>query len=391
MHSDVIVVGAGLTGSTLAAKLAKNGIRVCLIDISNPFKVKKSEVHLGRTAALNTSSWDFLKEIGISQSIDESTQFSQIEVWDSRGSSRIEFSSKEIGKESLGSVVSNNSLISELSGIIDSSENINFIIGEITDIKETAEAVELSLNNGDKLSSKLIVGADGANSLVRRLSSIKTKTWSYEQIALVANLQSNEPHLNSARQIFNEEGIIALLPYDVEDFSNISLVWSLDSKRANEVISYDKNTFQNKLSGNTENSLGGFELKTELRSFPLYQMHALSYFSGRSVIVGEAAHTIHPLAGQGLNLSFMDVRGLAEKISSFRRRGEDIGSKNLLLSYQRSRQVHNMGMAGLMEVFKRGFGNQNPWIKLARNFAFDLAQDSSELKKEVIKKAIGFI
>lgn len=391
MHSDVIVVGAGLTGTTLAAKLAQSGIRVCLIDISNPFKLKKSEVRLGRTAALNTSSWDFLKEIGISQSIDESTQFSQIEVWDSRGSSRIEFSSKEIGRESLGSVVSNNSLMSELSGIIDSSESINFIIGEITDIKETAEVVELSLSNGEKLSSKLIVGADGANSLVRRLSSIKTKTWSYEQLALVANLQSNEPHLNSARQIFNEEGIIALLPYDVEDFSNISLVWSLDSKRANEVISYDKNTFQNKLSGYTENSLGGFELKTELRSFPLYQMHALSYFSGRSVIVGEAAHTIHPLAGQGLNLSFMDVRRLAEKISSFRRRGEDIGSKDLLLSYQRSRQVHNMGMAGLMEVFKRGFENQNPWIKLARNLAFDLAQDSTELKKEVVKRAIGFI
>ena len=120
-------------------------------------------------------------------------------------------------------------------------------------------------------------------------------------------------------------------------------------------------------------------------------MHALDYFCRRAVIVGEAAHTIHPLAGQGLNISLMDVNELSERVISQRRKGNDIGSEGNLRNYQKSRQIHNMGMAGMMEAFKRGFETDNPWLKLARNTAFDIVQDSKDLKKAIIKRAIGFI
>lgn len=391
MHFDVIVVGAGVTGSSLSLNLSKGGLKVGLLDYKNPYVVGKSDIFNGRTAALNSTSWNFFKEIGLSSTQAKSTPFNCIEVWDSRGSSRITFSAEEIDEQNLGAVVSNNNLMFDLKTPIFSSDKIKFIEGELEEIKQHKDIVKVFLKDGNNFSATLLVGSDGANSTVRNLSGIKTKSWSYEQRALVASLKSEMPHLNSAKQLFNEEGIIALLPYDEKEGSNISLVWSLNIQKSKEVISLDEGSIEEKLYKDTEGSMGSFEINSELRSFPLYQMHALDYFSGRTVIVGEAAHTIHPLAGQGLNISLMDVKELSEMVISERRKGNDIGSEDTLRNYQKSRLIHNMGMAGMMEVFKRGFEAKDPWIKLARNTAFDIVEGSKDLKKGIIKRAIGFI
>ncbi len=389
MHFDVIVVGAGVTGSSLSLNLSQEGLNVGLLDYKNPYVVRKSDIFNGRTAALNSTSWNFLKKIGLSTT--QATLFNNIEVWDSRGSSRISFSAEEIDEKNLGAVVSNNTLMFDLKNPVLSSDKIEFIEGELEEIKHDEDVVKVSLKDGKNFTATLLVGSDGANSTVRNLSGIKTKSWSYEQRALVASLKSEMPHLNSAKQLFNEEGIIALLPYDEKEGSNISLVWSLNIPKSEEVLSLDKKSIEEKLYKDTEGAIGHLQLNSELRSFPLYQMHALDYFCRRAVIVGEAAHTIHPLAGQGLNISLMDVNELSERVISERRKGNDIGSEGNLRSYQKSRQIHNMGMAGMMEAFKRGFETDNPWLKLARNTAFDIVQDSKDLKKGIIKRAIGFI
>ena len=214
MHFDVIVVGAGVTGSSLSLNLSKEGLSVGLLDYKNPYGVSKSDIFNGRTAALNSTSWNFFKQIGLSSTQAKSTLFNNIEVWDSRGSSRISFSAEEIDEENLGAIVSNNTLMFDLKTPILSSDKIEFIEGELEEIKHNEDLVKVSLKDGKNFTATLLVGSDGVNSSVRNLSGIKTKSLSYEQRALVASLKSEMPHLNSAKQLFNEEGIIALLPYD---------------------------------------------------------------------------------------------------------------------------------------------------------------------------------
>ena len=235
MHFDVIVVGAGVTGSSLSLNLSQEGLNVGLLDYKNPYVVRKSDIFNGRTAALNSTSWNFLNKIGLSTT--QATLFNNIEVWDSRGSSRISFSAEEIDEKNLGAVVSNNTLMFDLKNPVLSSDKIEFIEGELEEIKHDEDVVKVSLKDGKNFTATLLVGSDGANSTVRNLSGIKTKSWSYEQRALVASLKSEMPHLNSAKQLFNEEGIIALLPYDEKEGSNISLVWSLNIPKSEEVLS----------------------------------------------------------------------------------------------------------------------------------------------------------
>jgi len=391
MDSEVVIIGAGVAGSSLALALAKEGMDVCLIDKGAP--EIKGDIYKGRTTALNLASLDFLEGLGVRKDIQNYlTPFKNIYVWDSEGTSSLDFSSDEIGQPKLGDVVTNNAILTGILALLADHKNLRFLSKDsLKTLDPQKELIKVCTEGGESISCKLVVGADGGLSSVRELSSIKIRTWSYEQEALIANLKAEKSHKNIAYQVFTKNGPIALLPMKKDNEEYLSLVWSADIDYAENLLALDEPSFLNELERKTESVLGKLSLDGKISSYPLHQLHAKDYYSQRSVLIGDAAHSMHPLAGQGLNLGLGDVKELANRILRNRRHGEDIGNEKMLIEYSKARKSINLRMMGFMEVFKNGFGSTNPWVRLGRNMAFGVAQKAPELRKKFIKEAAGII
>ena len=391
MDSEVVIIGAGVAGSSLALALAKEGMDVCLIDKGAP--ETKGDIYKGRTTALNLASLDFLEGLGVRKDIQNYlTPFKNIYVWDSEGTSSLDFSSDEIGQPKLGDVVTNNAILTCILALLADHKNLRFLSKDsLKTLDPQKESIKVCTEGGESISCKLVVGADGGLSSVRELSSIKIRTWSYEQKALIANLKAEKSHKNIAYQVFTKNGPIALLPMKKDNEEYLSLVWSADIDYAENLLALDEPSFLNELERKTESVLGKLSLDGKISSYPLHQLHAKDYYSQRSVLIGDAAHSMHPLAGQGLNLGLGDVKELANRILRNRRHGEDIGNEKMLIEYSKARKSINLRMMGFMEVFKNGFGSTNPWVRLGRNMAFGVAQKAPELRKKFIKEAAGII
>ncbi len=391
MDFEVVVIGAGVVGSSLALSLAKEGVDVCLIDKGTP--EIKEDISRGRTAALNLASQNILEKLGVKRGIQNYlTPFKNIYVWDSEGTSSLEFSSDEIGQPKLGDVVTNNAILSSIFLLLPNLKNLRFLSGDrLKTLDPQEESIKVCTEGGENISCKLVVGADGGLSSVRELSSINIRTWSYDQKALIANLKAEKSHSNTAYQVFTKNGPIALLPMQKDDEESLSLVWSADIDYAERLLDLDIPSFLNELERKTESVLGKLSLDGEMSSYPLHQLHAKDYYAQRVVLIGDAAHSMHPLAGQGLNLGLGDVEELASRILRSRRHGEDVGNDKMLSDYSKARKSINLRMMGFMEVFKQGFGSTNPWVRLGRNMAFGATQKAPELRKRFIKEAAGII
>ena len=391
MDFEVVVIGAGVAGSSLALSLAKEGVAVCLIDKGTP--EIKEDISGGRTAALNLASQNILEKLGVKRGIQNYlTPFKNIYVWDSEGTSSLEFSSDEIGQPKLGDVVTNNAILSSIFLLLPNHKNLRFLSGDrLKTLDPQEESIKVCTEGGENISCKLVVGADGGLSSVRELSSINIRTWSYDQKALIANLKAEKSHNNTAYQVFTKNGPIALLPMQKDNEESLSLVWSADIDYAERLLDLDIPSFLNELERKTESVLGKLSMDGEMSSYPLHQLHAKDYYAQRVVLIGDAAHSMHPLAGQGLNLGLGDVEELANRILSSRRHGEDVGNDKMLNDYSKARKSINLRMMGFMEVFKKGFGSTNPWVRLGRNMAFGATQKAPELRKRFIKEAAGII
>ena len=391
MKSEVTIVGAGVVGMTMAALLVKQNVSVCLIDKKEIRVIEGDNLFSGRTAALNIYSENIFRELNLWNEIERfTTSFNEIIAWDKSGSSKINFKASELGLKNLGYVVSNNALIQALIKQNLSNDLFNFI-GEviIKDIKEENDLISVEIEGKEEIHSNLLIGADGGLSIVREKSNIKSRKWSYNQKAIIANISADREHGNIARQIFTKTGPIALLPFNYENKERISLVWSIDADTAEKVMRLSPDDFCGLLQLNTEDTLGNFKLEEEISSFPLHQLHANKYFNGRSVVIGDAAHTIHPLAGQGLNLGIGDAEELSRLISLAKRKAKNIGSEEVLQQFHNNRFFKNLKMMGLMELFKKGFQSSNPWLKLGRNYIFQEADKIESLKKRLIREAAG--
>ena len=391
MKYEAIIVGGGVVGASLSLLLGQAGMKICLLDKGSPSKIQQTELFKGKTASLNLNSIDFFNKIGIWEKINlSSKEFTNIEVWDSEGSSKIIFNAKDISKNKLGKVAHNNNVLRSLYDLLQELPNVDLVENiSVSSINEGHESIEVQTDSGLSLKASLIVGSDGSMSSIRDLSSIPIRTWSYEQTAIVSLLELEIPINETAYQIFTSTGPIAILPVMVEGEELASLIWSADKAYADKLLSLDTSDFLKELKLKTESKFGCLKIREEISSFPLHQLHAKEYFSKRTVLVGDAAHTIHPLAGQGLNLGLSDVIDLSERILLLRREGIDIADQKMLRAYSDSREKINLKMTTLMEAFKRGFGSKNPWIKLGRNLAFNLTNETEFLKKKFIKEAAG--
>ena len=391
MNYQVTIVGGGVAGALLALYLGKARVNTCLIDKGKP-SLKLANPFIGRTTSLNLSSINSLREAGIWETIEKnSQQFEEIYVWDAEGSSSVQFNAAEISRKDLGVIVHNNIILEAIFNELEKIPEIRLIEEDsLMDVKHDPHKVEISTHAGLNIMSELLIGADGSLSKVRDLSQIPIRTWSYQQQALVTSVVTEKSLNKTAFQIFTDTGPIALLPL-AQGSNEASLIWSTDEEYGQKILKLERNLLMQELRLKTEDRFGEIICKEDIDSFPLHQLHAKKFYKGRSILVGDSAHTIHPLAGQGLNLGIADVKELSELLTSANRYGRALYDKEILRSYSKRREPESYKMIALMEAFKRGFGSENIWIKLGRSFAFDFANNTKALKQRLIKEAAGVI
>jgi 2-octaprenylphenol hydroxylase len=396
-----------MVGLSLALALSKSGLAIALIDPqakSQPVHTLHSRMEStefdARVSALTPASQQFLAALGVWDALSQLRvcAYNDMRVWDADGTGAIHFSADEIHADCLGYIVENSLVIAVLAEALVGTGGVTLYqpdsllaFTRLTDANGE-HLTQLALSSGQTLQCKLLIGADGANSRIRTQAGFATREWDYGQQALVTTVKTALPHQFTAWQRFMTTGPLAFLPLMLPGSDSqqyCSIVWSCIPELAAELLALDDKAFAERLERSFEARLGRIESATPRHAFPLRQHHASDYVQAGIALVGDAAHTIHPLAGQGVNLGFADVMALAETIQAAAARGEDFASLQVLSRYQRSRQSHNLGMMVVMEGFKRTFGSDNLAVRWLRNAGLRTADQSTFLKQGLMKRAMG--
>lgn len=383
---DVIIVGAGMVGASLAVALSHEpSLSIALIE-AYPIKplADTDPIDL-RVCAINQASERLLSNLGIWQQLidDRIGHFSDMRVWEALDS-EIHFASADIGEAYLGHIVENRHLQQACLQVVQQKQNIDFLCPE-KPVSMTEHT--LQLESGRVITADLIVGADGARSHLRDWAGIKSKGWDYQQSGIVCTVTTENPHNNTARQRFLTDGPLAFLP--LADPNQCSIVWSNTQSRAETLTTLDDAAFQVELANAFQYQLGDITAISTRAAFPLTLRHARQYVTEGFALVGDAAHTIHPLAGQGVNIGLLDAATLAEIILQAKQKGRRIDSLHTLNKYQRQRKGDNLAIQLTMDLFKRGFGHQQRPLRMARQCGFQLVNKSSLLKNLFMQQAAG--
>ena len=395
---DVAIVGAGMAGLALAAALAGQGLSIALIEaraIALPDLPDRGDLGSfdSRVSALNMKSIGLLDAVGAWPSIARyrSCAYRHMKVWDAQGTGSIHFDAAEVDRAALGHIVENRAVIHGLLEQILPAPEIKIVAPHpLQFIDTTPDGVTLALDDHPPLRARLLVAADGALSSVRGMLDFKTREWDYGHRAIVATVATTQPHANTAWQRFLPSGPLAFLPLPSEgEQYYCSIVWSLQEEMVDDILALDDAAFCAELGRAFEHRLGPVQACSPRFAFPLRQRHALDYVRPGVALVGDAAHTIHPLAGQGINLGFQDVEVLAREILGAHRRGASPGSIEVLRRYQRQRKGENLLMMGAMEGFKRLFEQQALPLRWLRNAGMQGVGASGPLKREIMRRAMG--
>ncbi len=378
-----------MVGTALACAVASCGLRIAVIDSVKPQSFDDSDYDL-RVSAITLGSKAIFETVGVWQAMTQQrvSCVDAMEIRDEGGSGRIRFDSAEMAQPCLAYIIENRVILHALLDGINALHNIDYLAPvQIASITTDDRQALVVLVSDDELKTRLVVGADGANSLVRKLSGIETNGWSFRQKAIVATVMSEIGHDHIARQRFLATGPLAFLPLD--DVYHCSIVWSADNDRADELITLDDVAFNTELQLAFGDTLGTVRLVSQRAIFPLMAAHAKQYLGERIVLVGDAAHRIHPLAGQGLNLGLGDIAVLAEVLVEASQRQKDIGAFKILRRYERWRRGSNALMLGAMDGFKRLFGSDNGVVQSLRNFGLELTDNLPVLKNRIMQYAAG--
>ena len=398
---DVIIIGGGIVGLSFACELAESDFSVAVIE-RNELKAISEQPEC-RVSAINRFALQQFKHAGVWQSdlARRACVFDKMFVWDQTGAGQIQFDSVELGVAELGIIIENNVLQQMLLDTVKAADNIDYLcpetIDEIAYLQGTRQnsdeqdsdaqaATVITLSSGKQLSTRLLVGADGANSKVRQIASIQRTQQPYQQQGLVCNVATSESHQNTAWQCFMPSGPLAFLPL-YNGYS--SIVWSLDEDAARQHMALDDETFKQVLAEASEYKLGEITDVSQRFLFPLAHGHAADYVKPGLALIGDAAHSIHPLAGQGANLGIADAAALAEVICSAKKAGRQWAALHTLSKYQRQRKGANRMMEMSMTGFKELFGNKNALVSEIRNAGLSLVDNLPVLKYRVIKQALG--
>lgn len=386
---DIAIVGGGMVGLALAAAFKDSDLRIAVIEGKSP------EVTLGdepdvRVSALSRSSEVLLHNLGAWEGIARrrASPYSAMEVWEQDSFARIEFSANALGQPNLGHIVENQVIQAALREQVELMSNVTlFIPAKCHSLAVSEREAWLTLDNGQALTAKLVVGADGANSWVRQQQDIPLTHWDYGHQAIVANVRTAEAHGGIARQIFTPSGPLAFLP--LQDPHLSSIVWSTEPNRAEQLMKLSEGEFNKVLTAEIDVRLGMCQVGEVRSAYPLKMRYARDFVAPRIALVGDAAHTIHPLAGQGANLGLLDAASLAQEVLAIWHQGEDIGSHRHLRRYERWRKTEAAKMIAAMQGFRDLFSGDNPAKKLVRGLGMSLAGHLPGAKDEIMKRALG--
>lgn len=402
---DVVIVGGGMVGATMACLLQRLPVSVALIDRQQfdaeqiPCKQKQPQFD-PRVSALTAGSKKLFTELRIWQEVEDRRccAYMEMAVWDADGTGSIQFSAAEIKQPELGTIVENSIISAALYSAISEIENLQLLapytIEELRVVEtEDQQLVQLLTADGVEFTTRLLVAADGANSRIRELADFKTREWDYHHQALVTTVKTELPHGNTALQRFIDTGPLAFLPLSMAAGSSdqhfCSIVWSAVPERAEQLLTMSDDRFKIELAANIEHRLGAIEWVDKRVAFPLRQRHAIDYVKDNIVLIGDAAHTIHPLAGQGVNLGLLDAVALAEELGRGLYAGRALTDPTVLSRYQRKRIGHNLGMMWLMEGFKHLFAEQALPVRWLRNAGMSGIDNMSVIKNKLARRAMG--
>ncbi|NCO86943.1 MAG: UbiH/UbiF/VisC/COQ6 family ubiquinone biosynthesis hydroxylase [Rhodobacterales bacterium] len=389
---DIIITGGGLNGPTLALALAQSGLRVCVID-ALPRDTRADPGFDGRSYALALASVRMLRAIGIWPAVAGDAQpMNEIKVSDGRageGASPwwLHFDHAEIEEGPMGHMVEDRHLRRALLDAMEAMDGVTHLPGESV-VAQTADAqgVTVTLASGRLLSGALLVGADGRQSSTAARAGITRTGWGYGQTAIVCAVAHALPHHGIAHQFFMPHGPLAILPLTG---NRCSIVWSETDSRAAEVMALDDEAFLAALRPAFGSFLGDITLAGARFSYPLGLTLANSLVACRMALVGDAAHGVHPIAGQGLNAGLRDVAALADVLGAARRRGEDIGSAQVLARYQQWRRFDTATLALATDTFNRLFSNDIGPIRALRDLGLGAVNAMPALRRSFIREAAG--
>ncbi len=393
---DIVIVGAGLVGGSLACAIAQESsaqdLRIALIEAGGDAQHFEGEHFDPRVVALTQASQNLLAKIGIWSEVlqTRACAYRDMHVWDGEGTADIHFNCAEVRENHLGHIVENSVIVTALRKKI--AEHSNIILIQPAKIVNLVrdEKVQIELDNGELITTNLLIAADGAQSTVRELAAFQTREWDYGHKAIVTTVQTELPHQATAWQRFMRTGPLAFLPLSTTNQKHFcSIVWSAETEWADELMQLNDAEFCARLGFAFEHKLGKIIHAAERFAIPLRQRHAKTYIQPNIVLVGDAAHNIHPLAGQGVNLGLLDVIALAQEIERALMRKVPLNDFSILRRYQRQRLAGNLIMMSAMEAFKRLFGSESLMLIWLRNSGMRQLNSLTELKKIIVKAAMG--
>jgi len=377
---DVVIVGGGLIGQSLALALSNFKLEVGLVDL-NFEKPLLSKSYDNRVSAIVPSTVNFLKAIGIWGNIHRKRPYQSTRVWDQNSNGKLNFSSKN---DELGFIIENNQIIHALHEAIECCSNIKIINSEVKSIVDEKTHYQINLDSSTSLNADLLIGADGFNSSIRKFASISSKDRDYDQHAFVFNIQTHEKLDNAIWQRFNSDSISAVLPLDDQI---ASIVWSVKNELKDKLDVMNQELFLKSFSRSVEHAFGKLKIVSTINSFPLYEMKANEYVKPNLVLIGDAAHRIHPLAGQGANIGFMDIMELINVLEGYN--FTNLGNIRSLKKYERRRKFENEMMSNAMTGLDGIFKNTSEFVRTLRGFGMNLIDSSDSLKSKILERASG--
>ncbi len=388
---DIIIVGAGMVGATLACGFAEEAesLKIAIIDARAPdFDWDKNSYDM-RVSAITRASQALFKNIGAWEKIVEQrvSPYRDMFVWDAASNGELHFDSADMGESDLGHIIENRVIVKALHQRMEELPQITLLCpAEIGSINFDDDNAELILKNKTKLSANLVVAADGTRSWVRQQADIAVKGWDFDQAALVTTVKTEKYHQDTAWQRFLNTGPLAFLPL-TEGYS--SIVWSTSPDEAKRLTEISEAAFAVELEQAFDSKLGTIESVAGRAVFPLRLFETLHYVKPRLALVGDAAHTIHPLAGQGVNLGLADVESLITVIAEALNNKKDIGDLKVLRRYERWRRADNRSMLVAMDGLKKLFGSELSVLKDLRSTGLNLINKITPLKNIIMQQAMG--
>ena len=394
MRADLLIVGAGMVGSALALALKDSGLKILLLD-GSPLSVKPFAAELPfepRVSALSAASQRILERLGAWAGTTgrRTSPYAHMQVWDGSGTGEIHFSAASVHAEVLGHIVENRVVQDALLDCLHGTAIEMLPNARLEQMRRSGDDWLLTLADGRTLRAPLVVAADGANSAVRRLTGCETREWDYQHHAIVTSVRCSRPHQQTAWQRFTDHGPLAFLPLARDGQQDwCSIVWSTTPELAERAMAMDDAAFCRELELAFEGRLGQVLSADPRVCVPLRQRHAKRYVAEGLVLIGDAAHTIHPLAGQGVNLGFLDAAVLAQVLLHAADRGERLADVRVLSRYERRRMPHNLALMAAMEGFERLFQADSLAVRLLRNTGLKWVNNMPEAKAVFVRQALG--